>query len=319
MKSSSTPFSESFKAAELSVSEDPSSTKGLTPEALCTSHGDLDRIFRHPLVSGTWVDLGSGYGHTVNYYKEVFPEKMSIGVERELSRLSVARERGAGLFIEGDLLHCDIPEGNVYFLYFPQGHVLDRILSVLMKRKSFTLIAVESHGDFFPRLDKESWLSCRGEVPLDSQRHNPSARIYTPNENPRELSGLHRYSFLERYFLVGDWWGDSFGLFANGDAYELQHPPRTIREEDVVKIVTENELSHELRFLTALRRMENVHVHSQGKVFHGPFRKILDGPGLSVEFPSGQRLQWREIDRIHQGPHLCYDSSSRFYSLPPVL
>ena len=323
MKSSSTHFLESFKEAELSVSDDPSSTKGLTPEALCTSADDLVRICSHPLVHGTWIDLGSGYGHTVKFYREAFPGRRAIGIEKEEARIAVAKKLAAdGEFIQGDLLHTDIPDGDTYFLYFPQGHVLDRILSELARKNSFSLVVIESHGDLFPRLDKETWFSCRAEIPLQSARHHESARIYVPNSGPRNLSGLHAYSFREFSFLVkdesGEWWGDSYGLFASGDQYLLQHPPRSVRREDVVKIVTTADLPPEAAFLCALRRLPDVTVHTHGKVHDGPLRKIHSSPGFSVEFPSGNRVQWSEIQRIFQGRHLCYESSSRFFSLPPV-
>ncbi len=92
MKSSLTPYWESFKLAENSVSDDPSGYRGLSPDALCTDPEDILGIIHDPLIHGTWVDLGSGYGHTVLTYAETFPERKSIGIERENSRAALSRK-----------------------------------------------------------------------------------------------------------------------------------------------------------------------------------------------------------------------------------
>ena len=295
--------------------------------ALCTSPEDLREIFRHPLVRGTWVDLGAGYGHTVLEYRRSFPDRRSIGVEWEAPRIEEARKLAglAGLpveLIQGDLLHCPIPPGDTFFFYFPQGHVLDRVLSDLSGRLDFTLVAIESHGDFFSRLQRESWLELRAEIPLKSKRHHPCARLYRPRRGERSLAGLHRWSFRERHFLLkseaGHWWGESLGLCASGEDYLLRHPPRTIREEDVVKIVTTEELSPLVSFLVKLRRMSGVRVETLEGVHAGPLRKISEGRGISVEFPSGQKVEWGQIQRIYQDHFLCYDSSSPSLFLLPA-
>lgn len=326
MKSSSTHYSGSFKETEEKVSDDPGSYKGIDPEALCTRPEDILSILSDPLVTGTWVDLGSGYGHTVMTYAEKFPDRKSVGVEKEEPRnewaKALAREKELTCdFIQGDLLTDDIPEGNTYFLYFPQGHVLDRILSFLSQRP-VTLVVIESHGDLFPRLEKEAWLKLEREIPLSSKRHNPLARIYR-STGEGKLHGLHQYSFEEKFILFRDatglWWGDSFGLCAQGDDYLLAHPPRTVKDSDVVKIMTKSELPPLVSFLISLRKLPDVSVTARGKVFHGPIRKILETPAFSVEFPGGERLQWSDIGRITQGSYLCYDSSSPSFSLPPVL
>lgn len=328
MKSSSIHISESFKKAEEFVSGDPGSDKGIQAEALCTSPEDALAIVSDPLIRGTWVDLGSGFGHTVMAYAEKFPERAAIGIEKEDARRSVAVRVAQSKnlkcqFLLGDLLTHAIPNGDTYFLYFPQGHVLDRILSELSRKENFTLVVIESHGDLFPRLEKEKWLKLEKEIPLSSKRHNHFARIFRPDESERKLSGLHRVSFLERYLLIkddsGHWWGDSFGLCENGDAYLLETPPRTVKGSEVVKIMTKDELSPLIRFLVSLRSLPDVTIFTRDKVHKGPLRKIHDAPAFSVEFPSGERVQWSDIGRITQGNHLCYESSSASYSLPPVL
>jgi hypothetical protein len=328
MKSSLTLFSEFFKAAEVAVSEDPSSYKGLDLRALCTDPEDVRSIIRDPLIHGTWVDLGSGLGHTVFTYKESFPDRDAIGIERELSRVEASRKISSSLrvpatFIHGDLLTSPLPEGQTYFLYFPQGHVLDRILSELARRETFTLVAIESHGDLFQRLEKESWLKLEKEIPLKSARHHPFARIYRARGNNRSLSGLHQHSFRENFFLIEDgskaWWGDSFGLYAVGEDYLLEHPPRTVKAKDIVKTLTKTELAPVLSFLISLRRLPGIEVMAKGKSYHGPIRKILGRDTFSVEFPGGEQLQWDEIELIKQGNRICYDSSSDLFFLPPVL
>ncbi len=327
MKSSLTHFSEFFKKAEALVSEDPASYKDLDLRALCTDPEDVRAIARHPLVHGTWVDLGSGLGHTVLTYKEIFPDRKSIGIERELSRVEASQKISSSLgipgeFIHGDLLRDLLPEGDTYFLYFPQGHVLDRILFLLSEKDDFTLVTIESHGDLFPRLEKEKWLGLRDEIPLLSPRHSPCARIYRPLGKDRTLYGLHRYSFEDHFFLIHDgtseWWGDSFGLYATGEDYFLEHPPRTVKERDIVKTLTRNDLPPVLSFLVSLRRLNEIGITAGQKSYHGPIRKILGRDSFSVEFPGGEQLQWRDIELITQGKQICYDSSSGLFFLPPA-
>ncbi len=331
MKSSLTPYWESFKIAETSVSDDPSSYRGLSPEALCTDPEDILTIISDPLIQGDWVDLGSGYGHTVLTYAEKFPLRRATGVEKEFSRVELARKISQDLkleahFLQGDLLSCEIPDGNVYFLYFPQGHVLDRILSVLSEKRDLTLVVIESHGDLFPRLAKEKWLSLTKVIPLKSARHDAYARIYTSQGNPSTLAGLHEFSFRHLHLLVSQngesWLGESFGLYASGESYTLMHPPRSLDEADVVKIMTIEELSPVQKFLSALRRQGDVVIVTADKIFSGSVRKIIVGPAFSVELSTGARVEWTSIQSIKQGQHLCYDSShtssSEQFSLPPV-
>ena len=327
MKSSLIQFSESFKVAEENVSDSPGSYKGTDVEALCTQPEDVFSIINDPLIHGTWVDLGSGFGHTVITYAETFPERMAVGIEREDARrnlaVEIAREKNVKChFIAGDLLTHNIPDGDTFFLYFPQGHVLDRILCELSRRETFTLVVIESHGDLFPRIEKEKWLKLIKEVRLKSERHNGFARIYRPERGERKLFELHRHSFLAHYFLIKDdlgmWWGESFGLCAMGNDYLLQTPPRTVRENDVVKIMTISELSPLMRFLISLRKLPDVTIFANGKLFKGPLRKIHETPAISVEFSDGERVHWGDIGRITQGTHLCYDSSSPSFFLPPV-
>jgi hypothetical protein len=319
MKSSLTPYWESFKDSETLVSDDPSSYRGLHPEALCTDPEDILTIISDPLIQGAWVDLGSGYGHTVLTYAEKFPDRVSIGVEKELSRVELARKISGELglsskFIMGDLLSSDIPEGNVYFLYFPQGHVLDRILSVLMQRKDIILVAIESHGDLFPRLEKEKWLTFLKTIPLKSPRHNAYARIYRSEKVETKLAGLHEFSFRNIFFLISQngesWLGESFGLYASGENYILMHPPRSVEERDVVKIMTIDQLNPREKFLSDLRRLGDIQIVTRDRIFSGVLRKIIITPAFSVELSSGERVEWSQIQSIKQGLHLCYDSSS---------
>ncbi len=321
MKSSSPPSWESFNP-DFSGAE-------IDPRALCTDPADVYAIITDPLIQGLWVDLGSGFGHTVLTYAMTFPDRLAVGIEFEHSRVEAARSLalanslGNVEFLHRDLLVDSIPVAENYFLYFPQGHVLDRILSILAKLvSSFNLIVIESNGDLFPRLDREEWLTVIKEIPLSGARHSPYARIYQPNHQVRNLAGLHPHSFHQKYFLISDgdmeWWGNSFGLYASGDHYALAIPPRSVREDQVVKIMTKDQLNRETAFLLTLRELSGVSVGAGGRVYHGPLRKILKRPAFSVEFPGGERVEWKDIDWIKQENFLCYESSRDFFSLPHV-
>ncbi len=320
MKSSSPPSWESFKF-DFSGAE-------IDPRALCTDPQDVAAICADSSIQGKWIDLGSGFGHTVLTYAQLFPGRLALGLELDSSRVNASRNSALSHhltnaeFLTHNLLTDPLPVGENYFLYFPQGHVLDRILSELARVRAFNLIVIESNGDLFPRLDREEWLTIEREIPLSGKRHSPCARIYRPNEKARELAGLHRYSFQEKYFLIADgessWLGNSFGLYASGDQYTLAQPPRTVREDQVVKIMTRDELDLKTGFLIALREYENVTVSVWERIYQGPLRKILMTPTFSVEFPGGERVEWKDIDWIKQDNILCYESSRDFFFLPRV-
>jgi hypothetical protein len=105
---------------------------------------------------------------------------------------------------------------------------------------------------------------------------------------------------------------------AMSEDYLLQYPPRTIKQNELVKIMARDELPQLLHFLVRLRRMNELEFFTHEKSFQGPLRKILNSPGFSVEFAGGERVEWKDIERVTQGNSLCYDSSSDFYFLPPA-
>ena len=292
--------------------------QGLSPEALYTSDEDLKRIFQHELVRGTWVDLGAGDGRTVNHYARTFSDRKSIGIELDSQRVKeghVDKPVHAQL-IQGDLLTCEIPEGDTYFFYFPTGPVLDRILSELAKMKRpFRIVAIESHGDFLPRLDLENWLTRESEIPLTSPRHYPHAVIFETNAEERS-SGLLPFtlSFIERYLLIreGDktWIGDSKGLeWHSSSRFTLLHPPRTIDFESVDKILTFDELDAVTRLVVRIRERGEVKIVTEDRTISGFIRKIHLSPGFSVEISSGETIEWQSIKVIQQGLLVCFDSS----------
>lgn len=118
-------FKLSFNQIENSIHEFENSYKGVSYEALYTSKEDLDLIFNDPNISGTFLDLGCGQGQTVLYYALKFPDRKAIGIEFHKSRVdfAVSLQRELELknahFNQHDLLFCEIPKADTYFLYFP--------------------------------------------------------------------------------------------------------------------------------------------------------------------------------------------------------
>jgi hypothetical protein len=60
---------------ESNVSDIPGRYKGPTIEALYSSYEVLVTIFSCPIISGDFVDLGSGIGHSVLLYNELYPNR----------------------------------------------------------------------------------------------------------------------------------------------------------------------------------------------------------------------------------------------------
>lgn len=319
MKSSLPPFWEHFKqhheSSETRVEESAGAYRNLPFEALYSSFDDLTSIFNHPSVSGTFVDLGCGAGQSVLLYSWMFPDRKGIGVEFQKARLN----HGIGLenaeLIHADLLDCKIPECETYFVYFPTGPVLDRILSELYRMgHDFVLIAIESHGHLLPRLDLENWLVKETEIPLSSKRHYHFARIYRRVHIPRDkILEPFLHTFKEHYLLLQDnWIGETFGMeWQEGDRFELMTPPRTISWKDVKKLMVLEEIPPRFHEALRIRRLGELEITLRTKKYSGFIRKIMIDPSFVVEISSGEKVEWSEIQTIYQGSTLCYASSFR--------
>lgn len=327
MKSSWLRSLERFKfnhnAIEELVSKTTGSYKGLDSRALYTSQEDFLAIFSHPLVTGTLVDLGCGTGEGCLLYHSLYPDRTSIGVDFEESRIDAGLQFKEKLGLHGvtlkhqDLLVAPVPEGNTYFLYFPTGMVLDRVLDELYRsNRPFRLVAIESHGDLLPRLMKENWLKVVGEVPLTSERHHPFALIFERQMVERSPELLpHIISFVEKFLLIEEgtysWLGESQGLeWTEGERYELIIPPRTIQWHQVKDILSFDEVDVRFQRALMMRRLGEVTVKTPSGDFTGHIRKIIVSPTFHLEISSGEKVEWNHIVTITQGSILCYDSSS---------
>lgn len=303
---------------------------GLPSDALYTSLEDFRRIQSSPLIQGRWVDLGAGIGQSIMSYLEVYPDREALGLEISEARVKAGQgllERlglEPNLLSKGDLLTDEIPRGGTYFLYFPTGPVLDRILSVLSERQYFRLVAIESHGDLFDRLDLEPCLRQVGEVELTSKRHNTMARIYEKAPPRFEKMELFARSFSEVFLVVSEeergWLGETHGAEWIGERrFNLVFPPRTIHHDDIEAFLEKSDLDPLARFLVELRRRGEVQIHTGPGVLLGDLRKIYLRPAFCLELSGGQKVKWDDIIEISLKGHRCYDSSSPFsYSLPAV-
>jgi SAM-dependent methyltransferase len=319
MKSSSLPLWEYFKnkhkQIETGVSSSAGSYQGLSKEALSTTVEDFAAIFSSPHVQGTFVDLGCGTGEGVLLYGLTFPDRQAIGVEFEQARINEARKFALSntTFLEGDLLKMEIPQGDTYFLYFPTGPVLDRILSALYSTQlPFHLIVIESHGDLIPRLKLENWLQEISEVQLSSTRHYGKAKIYKRLPIPRNENLLpFTLSYQECFLLMNDdWVGETSGMeWTAGERFELKTPPRTIQWNDVKKLMISDEFTSQEWTVITLRRQGELTFELPDRILTGFIRKIILNPTLAIEISNGEKVEWTKILTIRKGSLLCYESS----------
>lgn len=322
MKSSSHPFWEHFKkthdSIESGVGSQKGSYQGLPKEALSTDVEDLKTIFQSELVTGTFVDLGCGTGESVLSYGDLFPDRKAIGIDFEEARIAAARDFAPVnvQFIRADLLNCEIPEADTYFLYFPTGHVLDRVLTKLYEmKKEFHLVAIESHGDLLKRLELENWLKVVDEIPLTSKRHYPNAKIFKSLlvERSSELLPF-TVSFQHKFLFISDEWiGESFGMeWTEDDRFELETPPRTIHWRDVKKLMISEDFPYNVQKVLTLRREGELIFDLGERSLTGFIRKIILKPTFQLEISNGEKVEWTEIKTIRKGSLLCYDSSQAF-------
>lgn len=308
-----------FSETEANLRASPGNYQGLQEEALYTSYNDLIRIMQDEAITGTWVDLGGGDGRTALLYTELFPARLAYSLEFCPERVSAGRKlikNQRTHLLEGDLLYCDIPRGETYFLYFPTGIVLDRILHELGNMEhSFKIVVIESHGDLIARLKKEQGLRVIKEIALESARHYPCAIIFEKKVN------LHQVSFKKRFLLIEEnnerWWAESLGLeWLKDDLYQLSIPPRTIEEKSVKKVAFFEEIFREFHVALKLRPLGEFRFVTRDRIYYGHIRKIYESPRFEVEISTGERVEWGQVISIYQDQNLCYESSSDYLFLP---
>ena len=312
------------------VSHQLGNYKGLTEEALLTCEEDFLNLFEALPDILTWVELGSGHGNGPLLFAEKFPLKKAIGVEFEKARLDVGEKKRIQLalsnleFFHADLLTCPIPVGDVYFLYFSTGLVLDRILFELGKIvTSFKLVVIESHGDLLDRLKKESWLIPVKEISLKSPRHYPKAVVF--EKCSRKEPSLHDFSFLTKIFLIQEernhaWLGESYGLeWLRGDEYQLLTPPRTITNSTITQVLDLHQLRADYQIALKLRKLGLIRLQTMRGEKHGFIRKIFITPSFKLELSSGEQVEWSHVQKISWENILCFDSSSDYFFYPHAL
>lgn len=286
--------------------------KDLDRRALYTDFEDLENIFKSQYVKGVWLDLGGGSGRTCLLYSFLTSEK-SINIEIDSARSQVADKMASDFNLPvknycEDLLNCDLQKADTFFLYFPTGPVLDRVLDVLSMRRDFSLVVIESHGDLIPRIEKERGYELVEKIPLKSQRHYPYAHIYQKRKIINEFSP-HKLSFINELVVVrdlqGEWVADSFGLEWEGeDRYQFLNPPRSINwSEDFIGILSKDyeHYSHILR-LSELRREGKLQfLLRTGEEKSGYIRKIRISPTFALEISTGELIEWRSLQNILKG------------------
>lgn len=324
-------FDFSYEEIEKDVKDYPDQYSGLNSAALYTCLEDLYQIMHHPALEGDWVDLGAGTGQSALLYASLFTERKAWALEISSARINAGKILQNKLQIknaylkESNLLKDEIPEGGTYFLYFPTGMILDRVLNELYnKKKDFVLVAIESHGDLLGRLKLENWLGVVGEVPLKSSRHHPQALIFKTKWQKRsDQSKPFQISFLEKYLLISEgdhqWIGESQGLTHHGhDMFDLLTPPRTIKWTQVQRICDLEEINPDFHFALGLRRLGQLNITTKSGHNLSFIRKIIIRPGFSLEIVTGEKIEWADIQSIYWGTTLCYESSSGYFFLPPV-
>ena len=319
-----------FEGIEEKVSDQTGSYKGLTAEALLTSAEDFERIFRALPQIQTWVEPGSGQGLGPVLFAKLNPKAKSVGIEFELARYeaSLTLKKTEALsnvtFIHGDLLTTELPPGDSYFLYFPTGMVLDKILHQLGQfTQKVRIVAIESHGDLLPRLRKETWLKEVLQIPLNGQRHSPNAVVFE-GTGPQTPS-LHDVSFHERYLLIEDqnsslWLAESLGLeWIREEEYLLACPPRSVLASQVKAVLLFAEIEQKFRLALHLRRLGELQIESGRGTHTGVLRKIFVSPSFKVELSTGEQVEWSQIKKIFWENILCFDSSSDYCFYPLVV
>lgn len=314
--------------SEKSVQDQENRYKGLSLQALYTSFDDLINIFNHPAVKGRWVDLGGGSGRSCLLYSFMTAQE-SFNLEIDWARAKITDLLAKKYNLKASSRVCNLEkdpilEGDTYFLYFPTGHTLDRILHILASRVDFTLVVIESHGDLIARTEKEKGYQLVDKLPLTTPRHDPFIYIYKKLAVIDAQEGPHQLSFQDELLVLtdqqGEWVASSYGLeWLGGDRYQFQHPPRAISWSlDFKGKVAQNSQAYPLlKNLNAIRKLGEVRIElANGQELTGVIRKIRLSDPIRLEISTAELIEWQSILRIFKGSHLCYESSSFLFSLP---
>ncbi len=162
----------------------------------------------------TICDIGAGYGKLAMIAEIYFPNIHVISVEPVKNRTKALLKLFPHTQIVNTVYDDDVNKlsFDYAFFYFPTGNTLDSILSKLLNKKLKGIIAIESHGDFFPRLSIEkTWLRPKKLLSTSISRHHDEIRLYEVKtcHSPCELKvfyeNLKRYEFLRCNGENGTW------------------------------------------------------------------------------------------------------------------
>ena len=152
---------------------------GLDPRALLTSYIDYYQILSDIPVGEELVDLGAGYCRGT-LLSEFLKLQKCKSIEIVENRVRVAKkcltEMGGDLdqIIQGDLENMAIPKAYGYFLYFPKGDSLYRLLRDLFEKSKMQicyLYVCESHGDVIDYIEMFSSIKKIKEFKVSQPRH----------------------------------------------------------------------------------------------------------------------------------------------------
>gem|GEM_PF-5262552 len=272
---------------------------GLGPAALYTSFADYYQLFSSlPDSVNHVVDLGAGVGRLAPIWKTLRPDGKVTLIEYVNSRYQAAQDMIQRLclsevtLVQEDLLQFKIPQADAYFIYLPVNKVLEKIIADISEMNHpCYIVAIESHGNLFSRLDMWTGLELKTEIPLFTERHHHSGRIYSFSGKKTQLSKMElilRESLNESILVIkdkkGQWIGVSKDLVMSKESEVLlKYPPRTVDESSILEVKKMTDFSAEVQsFIQKLR---------DEVVFEGSLiRKIWIAPTLKLEMQNGSIL-----------------------------
>jgi hypothetical protein len=131
--------------------------RGLPPHVLLTPYCELAQAVEECGLEreAHWVDLGAAYARLGHVLGELRSQARFTGIELVLERAKEGERalRARGLtrarVVQADLESCDIPEGDVYFLYdFGALSGIRRVLSALQAHARQRPLRIVARGRF---------------------------------------------------------------------------------------------------------------------------------------------------------------------------
>jgi SAM-dependent methyltransferase len=249
---------ESTEKKKLGFDKDLYEDITLDIQAFNTSYFDfltiLDYLKENNIKS--FCELGCGYFRSGHLAKYLYKTVNVIGVELSKHRQDFLAFRDLQVF-NSDLKTGVIPNAQAYFVYLPEGVIIENIISKLPLEA--LIFVIESHGGLLSQFNNDERVQKIKKLELLSKRHFDGIHLFKKiNNDINSRNALIQNSLLyDSYYLVDLNAMKFIACSQNADFYyhkdslhiEFKKPNWLIKDINHVNLIKRDLTSEEKRFL----------------------------------------------------------------------